>query len=69
MSFGSGQFENAYARERLDRLLAKADAGRAARVAGRTSLFRRLRERRWPRRQAPQGGREIPRGTFGDPGR
>jgi len=68
MSLGDGQFENAYAKERLDRLSANAAAGRAARQAGRTSLFRRLGRSLRPRPQAPYGGRD-PDGTFGGPGR
>jgi hypothetical protein len=35
MSLRDGQFGHAYAKERLDRLLANADADRAAREAGR----------------------------------
>ena len=66
MSLGDGQFENAYAKERLDRLLANADAVRAARDARRTSLFRRLRQRL---RQRLRPGRQTPLdGTFGEPG-
>jgi hypothetical protein len=54
MSLG-GDFDSAYAKERLERLTALADADRAAREAGRKSLFGRLRELLWPRRQEPGG--------------
>jgi hypothetical protein len=68
MSLGGGQSENAYAKARLDHLMAKADADRAAREAGRTSLFARLLVRLRPRRQAPHSGQQSATSGFDDPG-
>jgi hypothetical protein len=45
MSFGDGLYENAYAKERLARLTAKADAARAARQARCKPFLSRLRDR------------------------
>jgi hypothetical protein len=57
MSLGGDPAEGEY-QQRLDRIIARADADRAAREAGHKSLLLRLRERLWPRRQAPRGGQE-----------
>ena len=54
---------------RRDRLIAKADADRAARLAGRKSLIRRMLERLRPHQQEPQGDPQSNYGTFNDPGR
>lgn len=68
MSLGPGPAEDADGKERLDGLVANANARRAAREAGRKSLFLRLRGRLWPHRQAPRSGQESSYGTFDDPG-
>jgi hypothetical protein len=68
MSLGGGPADDAYGKDRLDRHIAKADIHRAAREAGHRPLFRRLRDRLWPHRQAPRGGQESSYGTFDDPG-
>jgi len=67
MSFGDGQFENAYSKARLDQLAAQADAYRAARLAGHKSLLRRVLERLRPHRQEP-GDPQSNYGTSDDPG-
>ena len=48
--------------------MAKADADRAARLAGHKSLFRRLLERLRPHSQDPGGDPQSNYGTSGDPG-
>jgi len=53
----------------LNRLIAKADADRAARLGGHKSLFRRLLERLRPHRQEPGGDPQGNYGTSDDPGR
>jgi hypothetical protein len=52
----------------LNRLIAKADAERAARLAGREPLFRRLAERLRPHRQEPGGDPPSNYGTTDHPG-
>jgi len=49
--------------------MAKADADRAARLAGRKSLVQRLLERLRPHRRYPGGDPQSNYGTFNDPGR
>jgi hypothetical protein len=48
--------------------MAKADADRAARLAGRKSLFERLLERLRPHRQDSGGDPRSNYGTSDDPG-
>ena len=67
MSLG-GDLENAYAKERLDRLTARADADRAAHETGRKSLFLRLRERLWPHHHEPGDSQDSSNGTVDVPG-
>jgi hypothetical protein len=51
MSMGNSPAEKAIGKQRFERLMAKADADRAARLAGHKSLFRRLLERLRPHGQ------------------
>lgn len=51
---------------RYEELLAIADADRAARLAGRKSLFRRLLERLRPRRLEPSGDPQSNYGASSD---
>jgi hypothetical protein len=53
MSFGNNPAEDAAGKQYRDQRMAQADAERAARLAGRKSLFRRLLERLRPHRQEP----------------
>ena len=53
MSMGNSPAERSSAKQHFERLMAKADVDRAARLAGHRSLFRRLLERLRPRRQEP----------------
>ena len=66
MSLGDPLFEGAYARDRLVRLVAEADAARAARQAGRKTFLSCLRARLrrrgtrtagYPTGARPSGGR------------
>jgi hypothetical protein len=50
------KFEGINANQRYDKLMAQAEAQRAAKAAGTKSFFRRLRERLRPPRQEPNGG-------------
>ena len=53
MSFGNNPADEAGFKQNSERLMAKADADRAARLAGHKSLFRRLLERLRPHVQQP----------------
>jgi hypothetical protein len=53
MSMGNSPAEKAIGKQHSERLMAKADADRAARLAGHKSLFRRLLERLRPHVQQP----------------
>jgi hypothetical protein len=53
MSMGNSPAERAIGKQHSERLMGKADADRAARLAGHKSLFRRLLERLRPHRQQP----------------
>ena len=65
MSMGNSPADDAGSKMQYERLLAKADADRAARLAGHKSLFRRLLERLRPHRPDPGGG---PHSSHGDTG-
>jgi hypothetical protein len=67
MSMGNSPAEKAIGKQHSERLMAKADADRAARLAGHKSLFRRLLERLRPHRQEP-GDPHGSYGTSDDPG-
>jgi hypothetical protein len=69
MSFGNNPADSAAGKQQYERFTAKADADRAARLAGRKSLFQRLLERLRPHRQEPGGDSQSNYGTSGDPGR
>jgi hypothetical protein len=68
VSLGEDPGLDVNAKRRYEMFLAQADTDRIARAAGHKSLFRRLRERPWPRSQAPRSGQQGSDGTFGDPG-
>ena len=68
MSFGNNPADGAGFKQNSERLMAKADADRAARLAGHKSLFRRLLERLRPHRQKPGGDPHSSYGTSDDPG-
>ena len=53
MSMGNSPAEKAIGKQHSERLMAKADADRAARLAGHKSLFRCLLERLRPHVQQP----------------
>jgi hypothetical protein len=61
MSFGNNPADSAQGKWHTDPLRAKADADRAARLAGHKSPFRRLLERLRPHRQEPG----EPHGSYG----
>jgi len=65
---GSGPLESGDWQVELDKLAAEADAVRAARLAGRRPLLRRVLERLRPHRQEPASDPPGTYGTFGDPG-
>jgi hypothetical protein len=67
MSMGNSPAERAIGQQHSERLMAKADADRAARLAGHKSLFRRLLERLRLHVQQPIGDRQGPQGTLDDP--
>jgi hypothetical protein len=69
MSFGNNPADSAAGKQQSERFMAKADADRAARLAGRKSLFQRLRERLRPHRQDPGSDSHSNYGTSDDPGR
>ena len=68
MSFGNNPADSAQGRGHTDRLRAKADADRAARLAGHKSPFRRLLGRLRPHHQEP-GDPHGSYGTLDDPGK
>ena len=53
MSMGDSPADRAIGKQQAERLMAKADADRAARLAGHKSLFRRLLERLGPHGRQP----------------
>jgi hypothetical protein len=65
MSMGNSPADSAPGKLRSEQLMAQADADRAARLAGRKSLFRRLLERLRPHRQEPGGDSHSSYGTGG----
>jgi hypothetical protein len=69
MSLGGSPADGAWGKERFDRLKARADADRAARLAGRKPLFRRLLEHLRPHREEPGSDPGNFPGTPSDPGR
>ena len=69
MSFGNNPADNATGKQYVDRHMARADADRAARLAGHKSLFRRLVERLRPHRQEPGDDPQSNYGTSDDAGR
>jgi hypothetical protein len=68
MSFGNNPADSAAGKQNSDRFMAKADADRAARLAGHKSLFQRLLERLRPHRQNFGGDPQSNYGTGEDPG-
>jgi hypothetical protein len=68
MSFGDFVPGGEDGKQRLDRLVAKADAYRAGHLAGHKSLMRRVLDRLRPHRQEPGSEPHGPDGTFDDPG-
>jgi hypothetical protein len=68
MSFGHNPADSAAGKQHSERFMAKADADRAARLAGRKSLFERLLERLRPHRQDSGGDPRSNYGTSDDPG-
>jgi hypothetical protein len=69
MSFGNNPAGSAAGNQHSERLMAQADADRAARLAGRKSLFQRLLERLRPHHQDLGGDSQNNYGTSDDPGR
>jgi hypothetical protein len=67
MSMGNSPADKAPGR--YEQLRAKADADRAARLAGHKSFFWRLFGRLRPHRQEPGGNLHSAEGTLDDPGR
>ena len=68
MSYGKPD-DRALSTSRFHRLMANADADRAARSAGRKSPFRHLLDRLHPHRQEPGGDPQSSYGTTDDPPR
>ena len=68
MSFGNSPGDDAERKMRSERFMAKAEAARAARLAGHKSLLRRLLDRLRPHRQEPGGDPHSSYGTLDDPG-
>jgi len=68
MSFGHNPADSAAGKQHSERFMAKADADRAARLAGRKSLFERLLERLRPHRQDSGGDPRSNYGPSDDPG-
>jgi hypothetical protein len=68
MSYGKPD-DRALSTSRFHRLMANADADRAARSAGRKSPFRHLLDRLRPHRQEPGGDPQGNYGTTDDPPR
>ncbi len=70
MSFGNNPADSAAGKQHSDRLMAQADADRAARLAGRKPLFQRLLKRLRPHHHQDLGGDSQGNyGTSDDPGR
>jgi hypothetical protein len=69
MSFGNNPADSAAGKQHSERFMAKAETDRAARLAGRKSLFQRLLERLRPHRQDLGGDSPSNYGTSDDPGR
>jgi hypothetical protein len=69
MSFGNNPADSGAGKQHSERFMAKADADRAARLAGRKSLFRRLLERLRPHHQDLGGDSQSNYATSDDPGR
>jgi hypothetical protein len=69
MSFGNNPAGSAAGKQHSERFMAKADADRAARLAGRKSFLQRLLERLRPQRQEQSGDSQSNYGTSDDPGR
>jgi hypothetical protein len=69
MSFGNNPADRASGKQHSDRFMAKADADRAARLAGRKPLFQRLLKRLRPHHQDLGGDSQGNYGTSDDPGR
>jgi hypothetical protein len=63
MSFGNNPADRGPSQQSLDRLIAQADADRAARLAGHKSFFRRLLDRLRPNRQEPGGDQDSSYGV------
>jgi len=68
MSFRESPADSAWGKEKYDRLKAKADAGRAGRLAGHKPLLRRLLERLRPHREGPGSDPQNFPGTASGPG-
>jgi len=68
MSMGNSPADRAIGKQHSERLMAKADADRAARLAGHKSPARRLLERLRPHRQQPIGDLHSAPSTLDDPG-
>ena len=68
MSFGDNPADSATGKQHAERFMAKADAARAARLAGHKSLFQRLLGRLRPHRQDPGGDPQSNYGTSDDLG-
>jgi hypothetical protein len=69
MSFGNSPADKPVGTARFDRLIARADAERAARLAGRKSLFRRILGHLRAAHQEPAGTLHSSEGTLDDLGR
>jgi hypothetical protein len=69
MSFGNNPADSASGKQHSDRFMAKADADRAARLAGRKPLFQRLLKRLRPHHQDLGGDSQGNYGTSDGPGR
>jgi hypothetical protein len=69
MSFGNNPADSAARKQHSERFMAKADADRAARSAGRKPFFQRLLEHLRPQRQEQGGDSQSNYGTSDDPGR
>jgi hypothetical protein len=68
MSLGGGPLDDAWGKQRRDSFADKAEADRAARLAGHKSLFRRLLDRLRLHRQEPGDDSHSSYGTSDDPG-
>ncbi len=68
MSFGNNPADSAAGKQHSDRLMAQADADRAARLAGRKPLFQRLLKRLRPHHQDLAEDSQSNYGTSDDSG-